>query len=245
MPQTKECPTFTAELVNVIIAGNDQLGLAEITESFWARPLEPLIDATSFEVRNVLYHFPLIVGDRITATWNNSGKGGQGAWIVSGILDLMPGWYMRGQLPEDLTEAAQVFNELEESALELEAGYGAFFGHWSCDYSFDDLARILTKAHPSARFTMIFHELARRDWLDSYVAFGAVDGQAPVLSDYWAANDPKWRQLGLGSPSFLVHIQRLIRENPDLLQLIETRQYGKAIRWINKYDETYERLTSA
>lgn len=218
------------------IVGNSENSLIPITESFWARPIE----SDRYEVCDVLYHFPLVAGDQIVIAPSTHSQP-----VVTDVIKLMPGWYMRGQLVEDFHQATIAFNKLEQTADTLESGHGAFFGHWGTNYKFEDLAEILHDAQSYTGFTVIYHEIARRDWLHNYVNFEADQHSTPTTVEYWAANDPKWRELGFTSPSFLAHVQTLVRDNPDLLKLIEARQYQKALRWISKYDEVFERLTSA
>lgn len=221
--------------IRVTIVGNSENSLMPITESFWARPIE----SDRYEVCDVLYHFPLVAGDQIIIA-----RSAHSQPVVTDVIKLEPGWYVRGQLVEDFDQATIAFNKLEQTANTLESGYGAFFGHWGTNYKFEDLAEILHDAQSHTGFAVIYHEIARRDWLHHYVNFDAEKQPAPMALEYWAADDPKWRQLGLTSPSFLAHVQTLVRDNPDLLKLIEARQYQKALRWISKYDQVYERLTS-
>lgn len=229
-------PVTNAGLIKAVVVSNDQSQPTPTTESFWVRPINKQL----YEVRNVLYHFPLVVGDQIALSESPKGKP-----VVTNIVKLLPGWYMKGQLSDELPQATTAFNDLEQTALQLEAGYGAFYGHWDESYSFEDLTAILHEAQPNAGFAVVYHELARRDWLANHVDFAAANRPEPAALEYWAADDPKWRQLGLASPTFLAHVQTLVRDNPELLKLIESRRYSKAVRWINKYDEVLEQVTSA
>jgi len=59
---------------------------------------------------------------------------------------------------------------------------------------------------------------------------------------YQAGRDPEWFARGLATPEFLRHIQTLVRDNADLLTLIEAGEYDRAVRWIRAYDATLARL---
>ena len=128
---------------------------------------------------------------------------------------------------------------------------GVFVGQWSPKYSRHQLVDMFDVLQPRVTIAAMLCPAERLRWLRDWVIGGALaadpwgSGRAPVAADparYQAGRDPEWFARGLATPEFLRHIQTLVRDNADLLMLIEAREYDRAVRWIRAYDATLARL---
>lgn len=128
---------------------------------------------------------------------------------------------------------------------------GVFVGQWSPKYSRHQLIDMFDVLQPRVTIAAMLCPAERLRWLRDWVAGGPLaanpwgSGRAPAAADparYQAGRDPEWFARGLATPEFLRHIQTLVRDNADLLTLIEAREYDRAVRWIRAYDATLARL---
>ena len=128
---------------------------------------------------------------------------------------------------------------------------GVFLGQWSPKYSRHQLIDMFDVLQPRVTIAAMLCPAERLRWLRDWVIGGALaadpwgSGRAPAAADparYQAGRDPEWFARGLATPEFLRHIQTLVRDNADLLMLIEAREYDRAVRWIRAYDATLARL---
>lgn len=128
---------------------------------------------------------------------------------------------------------------------------GVFVGQWSPKYSQHQLVDMFDVLQPRVTIAAMLCPAERLRWLRDWVAGRPLaadpwgSGRAPVAADparYQAGRDPEWFARGLATPEFLRHIQTLVRDNADLLMLIEAREYDRAVRWIRAYDATLARL---
>ena len=128
---------------------------------------------------------------------------------------------------------------------------GVFVGQWSPKYSRHQLVDMFDVLQPRVTIAAMLCPAERLRWLRDWVAGGPLaadswgSGRAPVAADparYQAGRDPEWFARGLATPEFLRHIQTLVRDNADLLMLIEAGEYDRAVRWIRAYDATLARL---
>ena len=128
---------------------------------------------------------------------------------------------------------------------------GVFVGQWSPKYSQHQLVDMFDVLQPRVTIAAMLCPAERLRWLRDWVAGGSLaanpwgSGSAPAAADparYQAGRDPEWFARGLATPEFLRHIQTLVRDNADLLTLIEVGEYDRAVRWIRAYDATLARL---
>lgn len=128
---------------------------------------------------------------------------------------------------------------------------GVFVGQWSPKYSQHQLVDMFDVLQPRVTIAAMLCPAERLRWLRDWVAGRPLaadswgSGRAPVAADparYQAGRDPEWFARGLATPEFLRHIQTLVRDNVDLLSLIEAGEYDRAVRWIRAYDATLARL---
>ena len=128
---------------------------------------------------------------------------------------------------------------------------GVFVGQWSPKYSRHQLVDMFDVLQPRVTIAAMLCPAERLRWLRDWVAGRPLtpdpwgSGRAPVAADparYQAGRDPEWFARGLATPEFLRHIQTLVRDNADLLSLIEAGEYDRAVRWIRAYDATLARL---
>ena len=128
---------------------------------------------------------------------------------------------------------------------------GVFVGQWSPKYSRHQLIDMFDVLQPRVTIAAMLCPAERLRWLRDWVAGGPLaadpwgSGRAPAAADparYQAGRDPEWFARGLATPEFLRHIQTLVRDNADLLTLIEAGEYDRAVRWIRAYDATLARL---
>ena len=128
---------------------------------------------------------------------------------------------------------------------------GVFVGQWSPKYSRHQLIDMFDVLQPRVTIAAMLCPAERLRWLRDWVIGGPLaadpwgSGRAPAAADparYQAGRDPEWFARGLATPEFLRHIQTLVRDNTDLLTLIEAGEYDRAVRWIRAYDATLARL---
>ena len=128
---------------------------------------------------------------------------------------------------------------------------GVFVGQWSPKYSRHQLIDMFDVLQPRVTIAAMLCPAERLRWLHDWVAGGPLaadpwgSGRTPAAADparYQAGRDPEWFARGLATPEFLRHIQTLVRDNADLLMLIEAGEYDRAVRWIRAYDATLARL---
>lgn len=128
---------------------------------------------------------------------------------------------------------------------------GVFVGQWSPKYSRHQLIDMFDVLQPRVTIAAMLCPAERLRWLHDWVAGRPLapdpwgSGRTPVAADparYQAGRDPEWFARGLATPEFLRHIQTLVRDNADLLTLIEAGEYDRAVRWIRAYDATLARL---
>ena len=128
---------------------------------------------------------------------------------------------------------------------------GVFVGQWSPKYSRHQLADMFDVLQPRVTIAAMLCPAERLCWLRDWVVGKPLaadpwgSGRAPAAADparYQAGRDPEWFARGLATPEFLRHIQTLVRDNADLLTLIEAGEYDRAVRWIRAYDATLARL---
>ena len=128
---------------------------------------------------------------------------------------------------------------------------GVFVGQWSPKYGRHQLIDMFDVLQPRVTIAAMLCPAERLRWLRDWVAGRPLaadswgSGRAPVAADparYQAGRDPEWFARGLATLEFLRHIQTLVRDNADLLTLIEAGEYDRAVRWIRAYDATLARL---
>ena len=128
---------------------------------------------------------------------------------------------------------------------------GVFVGQWSPKYSRHQLVDMFDVLQPRVTIAAMLCPAERLRWLRDWVIGGLLaadpwgSGRVPAAVDparYQAGRDPEWFARGLATPEFLRHIQTLIRDNADLLALIEAGEHDRAVRWIRAYDATLARL---
>ena len=128
---------------------------------------------------------------------------------------------------------------------------GVFVGQWSPKYSRHQLIDMFDVLQPRVTIAAMLCPAERLRWLRDWVAGKPLaanpwgSGRAPAAADparYQAGRDPEWFARGLATPEFLRHIQTLVRDNADLLTLIEAGEYDRVVRWIRAYDATLARL---
>ena len=232
-------------------------------ETFPAVPLAP----NCFFVSAPLRHYALDVGDTVGAGWD-----AQGRLRVTDVYCLQPGWYVRGYIRgfererglgeersvcgramrQTVGSAATELCFLKRTAQRLATmNDGVFVGQWSPKYSRHQLIDMFDVLQPRVTIAAMLCPAERLRWLRDWVIGGplAVDprgsGSVPAAADlarYQAGRDPEWFARGLATPEFLRHIQTLVRDNADLLMLIEAGEYDRAVRWIRAYDATLARL---
>lgn len=232
-------------------------------ETFPVVPLAP----NCFFVSAPLRHYALDVGDTVGADWD-----AQGRLRVTDVYCLQPGWYVRGYirgferergLGEERSVCGRAMRQtVGSAATELcflkrtaqrfaTMNDGVFVGQWSPKYSRHQLIDMFDVLQPRVTIAVMLCPVERLRWLRDWVVRRPLavgpwgSGRAPATADparYQAGRDPEWFARGLATPEFLRHIQTLVRDNADLLSLIEAGEYDRAVRWIRAYDATLARL---
>ena len=234
-------------------------------ETFHAVPLA----SNCFFVSAPLRHYALDVGDTVGAGWDAQDHD---RLRVTDVYCLQPGWYVRGYIRgfererglgeersvcgramrQTVGSAATELYFLKRTAQRLTTmNDGVFVGQWSPKYSRHQLIDMFDVLQPRITIAAMLCPAERLCWLRDWVVGGPLaadpwgSGRAPVAADsarYQAGRDPEWFARGLATPEFLRHIQTLVRDNADLLSLIEAGEYDRAVRWIRAYDATLARL---
>ena len=234
-------------------------------ETFPAVPLAP----NCFFVFAPLRHYALDVGDTVGAGWDAQDYD---RLQVTDVYCLQPGWYVRGYIRgfereqecgegvageeparrQAMRSAATELCFLKRTAQRLVTmNDGVFVGQWSPKYSRHQLVDMFDVLQPRITIAAMLCPAERLRWLRDWVIGGPLvadsrgSGRALAAADparYQAGRDPEWFARGLATPEFLRHIQTLIRDNADLLALIEAGEHDRAVRWIRAYDATLARL---
>ena len=234
-------------------------------ETFPAVPLAP----NCFFVSAPLRHYALDVGDTVGAGWDAQDHD---RLRVTDVYCLQPGWYVRGYIRgfereqecgegvageeparrQAMRSAATELCFLKRTAQRLVTmNDGVFVGQWSPKYSRHQLVDMFDVLQPRVTIAAMLCPAERFCWLRDWVIGGPLaadpwgSGRVPAAADparYQAGRDPEWFARGLATPEFLRHIQTLVRDNADLLTLIEAGEYDRAVRWIRAYDATLARL---
>ena len=236
-------------------------------ETFPAVPLAP----NCFFVSAPLRHYALDVGDTVGAGWDAQGRLRvtdvyclQPGWYVRGYIrgfereqECGEGVAGRGlgqgsARRQAMRSAATELCFLKRTAQRLATmNDGVFVGQWSPKYSRHQLIDMFDVLQPRVTIAAMLCPAERLRWLHDWVAGGPLaadpwgSGRTPAAADparYQAGRDPEWFARGLATPEFLRHIQTLVRDNADLLTLIEAGEYDRAVRWIRAYDATLARL---
>ena len=234
-------------------------------ETFPAVPLAP----NCFFVSAPLRHYALDVGDTVGAGWDAQDHD---RLRVTDVYCLQPGWYVRGYIRgfergegvagrglgqgsarrQAMRSAVTELCFLKRTAQRLVTmNDGVFVGQWSPKYSRHQLIDMFDVLQPRVTIAAMLCPAERLRWLRDWVIGGPLaadpwgSGRAPAAADparYQAGRDPEWFARGLATPEFLRHIQTLVRDNTDLLTLIEAGEYDRAVRWIRAYGATLARL---
>lgn len=233
-------------------------------ETFPAVPLAP----NCFFVSAPLRHYALDVGDTVGAGWDAQDHG---RLRVTDVYCLQPGWYVRGYIRgfereqecgegvagegparrQAVGSAATELCFLKRTAQRLVTmNDGVFVGQWSPKYSRHQLVDMFDVLQPRVTIAAMLCPAERLRWLRDWVIGGPLaadpwgSGKVPAADParYQAGRDPEWFARGLATPEFLRHIQTLVRDNADLLALIEAGEHDRAVRWIRAYDATLARL---
>ena len=237
-------------------------------ETFPAVPLAP----NCFFVSAPLRHYALDAGDTVGAGWDAQDHDRlrvtdvyclQPGWYVRGYIrgfereqECGEGVAGRGlargrAVGQIMGSAATELCFLKHTAQRLVAmNDGVFVGQWSPKYSRHQLVDMFDVLQPRITIAAMLCPAERLRWLRDWVIGGLLaadsrgSGRAPAADParYQAGRDPEWFARGLATPEFLRHIQTLVRDNADLLMLIEAGEYDRAVRWIRAYDATLARL---
>ena len=237
-------------------------------ETFPAVPLAP----NCFFVSAPLRHYALDVGDTVGAGWDAQDHDRlrvtdvyclQPGWYVRGYIrgferEQECGEGVAGEGPargravvQAMRSAATELCFLKRTAQRLVTmNDGVFVGQWSPKYSRHQLVDMFDVLQPRVTIAAMLCPAERLRWLRDWVIGGPLaadpwgSGKVPAADParYQAGRDPEWFARGLATPEFLRHIQTLVRDNADLLALIEAGEYDRAVRWIRAYDATLARL---
>ena len=233
-----------------------------------AVPLAP----NCFFVSAPLRHYALDVGDTVGAGWDAQDHDRlritdvyclQPGWYVRGYIRGFEREQECGEgvAGEGLARQRVMVQAMRSAATELcflkhtaqrlvTMNDGVFVGQWSPKYSRHQLVDMFDVLQPRVTIAAMLCPAERLRWLRDWVIGGPLaadpwgSGRAPAADParYQAGRDPEWFARGLATPEFLRHIQTLVRDNADLLTLIEAGEYDRAVRWIRAYDATLARL---
>ena len=178
------------------------------------------------------------------------GEGAAGRGLGEGVAGEGPArwWAMRQTVGSAATELCFLKRTAQRLATMND---GVFVGQWSPKYSQHQLIDMFDVLQPRVTIAVMLCPVERLRWLRDWVVRRPLavgpwgSGRAPAAADparYQAGRDPEWFARGLATPEFLRHIQTLVRDNADLLTLIEAGEYDRAVRWIRAYDATLARL---
>ena len=237
-------------------------------ETFPAVPLAP----NCFFVSAPLRYYALDVGDTVGAGWDAQDHDRlrvtdvyclQPGWYVRGYIRGFECGQGRGErvagqglargraMRQTVGNAATELCFLKRTAQRLVTmNDGVFVGQWSPKYSRHQLVDMFDVLQPRVTIAAMLCPAERLRWLRDWVIGGPLaadpwgSGKVPAADParYQAGRDPEWFARGLATPEFLRHVQTLVRDNADLLALIEAGEHDRAVRWIRAYDATLARL---
>ena len=224
---------YALDVGDTVGAGWDAQGRLRVTDVYCLQP--------GWYVRGYIRRFECghELGERAIERGLGEGAAGRGSAC-------------RRAMRQTVGSAATELCFLKRTAQRLTAmNDGVFVGQWSPKYSRHQLIDMFDVLQPRITIAAMLCPAERLRWLRDWVAGRPLaadswgSGRAPVAADparYQAGRDPEWFARGLATPEFLRHIQTLVRDNADLLTLIEAGEYDRAVRWIRAYDATLARL---
>ena len=230
---------YALDVGDTVGAGWDAQGRLRVTDVYCLQP--------GWYVRGYIRGFERELGLGRRAAERGLGEGCEQAQGAAG-----QGSARRRAMRQTVGSAATELCFLKRTAQRLVTmNDGVFVGQWSPKYSRHQLVDMFDVLQPRVTIAAMLCPAERLRWLRDWVVGGPLaadpwgSGRTPAAADparYQAGRDPEWFARGLATPEFLRHIQTLVRDNADLLSLIEAGEYDRAVRWIRAYDATLARL---
>lgn len=230
---------YALDVGDTVGAGWDAQGRLRVTDVYCLQP--------GWYVRGYIRGFERELGLGRRAAERGLGEGCEQAQGAAGQRSVC-GRAMRQTVGSAATELCFLKRTAQRLATMND---GVFVGQWSPKYGRHQLIDMFDVLQPRVTIAAMLCPVERLRWLRDWVVGGPLaadpwgSGRAPAAADparYQAGRDPEWFARGLATPEFLRHIQTLVRDNADLLSLIEAGEYDRAVRWIRAYDATLARL---
>ena len=206
----------------------DTAGFFVPSEHCWAEPVHADEAGGTYLVKNVGFAMPFSIDDTVRAQLND-----EGLLQVVGIERLTPGWVAWIGLPPGSGEARinTLLDRIGRSYVAAEGGEDVLRICWDEDFSRKELEQIFRKNAHRMNGYMFFAVEQRAELLQEAVDMSLEINQ-PVKTDYWAADDPAWRGLGVDTPEFLARVQRLVYEDPAILATIRMNRQADVLAWL-------------
>ena len=205
-------------------------------EGLWAEPVDANEGGGTYRLENHAFAVPLAAGDLVRAELD-----GRGQLQVVDLVEPGPGQLtvveLSGSKPEaEVHEALERWTAAGAQWTEGTAGYLTTV--WSPGMGEQDILRVLDPDIDSGLIepvTIDGPEGRARAALADDVRL-ELDRTPPevVITDYWAADDPKWRDRGRDDPDFLAFVQRLASEDARVARALERGQHDRVLLYIER-----------
>jgi hypothetical protein len=205
-------------------------------EGLWAQPVDAHEGGGAYRLENHAFMVPLAAGDVVRAELD-----GHGTLQVTDVVEPVPALLTtveidEGSPSEDVNETLERWSTA--GALWTEGSAGYLTTVWAQGMSEADILRVIgpdIDARLIKPRSAVGPEERTRAALADDVQF-ELDRTPPevVRTDYWAPDDPTWRELGKADPDFLAFVQRLAGEDARVARALEKGQHDRVLTYIGR-----------
>ncbi|MDO5076527.1 hypothetical protein [Corynebacterium sp.] len=206
----------------------DAAGFFVPSEHCWAEPRNADDGGGTYIIRNTGFAIPFAFEDVVRAQLNT-----EGLLQVVEIEQLTPGWVAWIAVPPGSGEARKraLVDLVGDGHTCAEGGDDMLRIAWGEEFTRKELEERFRKYKDWMTGYMLFTVEQRAELLQEAVDFN-LELREPVHTDYWAADDPAWRGLGVDTPEFLARVQRLVYEDPAILATIRMNRQADVVAWL-------------
>ena len=206
------------------------------SETLWAAPVSAGEGGGTYRLENNLFLTPLAAGDVVRAELD-----GHGMLQVTDVVEPAPVWLTMVAVPVDMTadDVRAMIDRWSERGARWSEGHGRFVTTvWQEDLDEDGVEAALRRDLEAGRAEWLLSAGPAdrtRDAVGEDVDF-ELDRTAPesVKTDYWAADDPYWREHGLDDPDYLAFVQTLAGEDARVARALERGQQDRVVTYVER-----------
>jgi hypothetical protein len=204
------------------------------SEGLWAKPVEAHDGGGTYRLENNAFMVSLAAGDVVRAELD-----GRGQLQVVDIVEPSPALVtvveVNEGVPEDtVTQAIERWSEHGARWTEGTAGYLTTV--WADELP-EDAVMAVVEPDLDSTFTPISKAGPLDRTRDALVEIDYELDRTPpdeVHTDYWAADDPVWKELGYGDPEFLAYVQRLAGDDARVARALEKGRHDQVLTFIQR-----------